>query len=125
VAENDAVDKALRLFVYAPLGIAAYVRDSAPSLLTVFVARGQRELAGVRNAVEQRLGLTEPEPQPSVSKPSSFTMLMDLTPHPSSLALDGDVHACSEPCVVERVLAHNPLTCYQFQTACHRKKTFQ
>jgi hypothetical protein len=62
VAENDAVDKALRLFVYAPLGIAAYVRDSAPSLLTVFVARGQRELAGVRRAVEERLGLTEPEP---------------------------------------------------------------
>jgi hypothetical protein len=65
VAENDAVDKALRLFVYAPLGIAAYVRDSAPSLLTVFVARGQRELAGVRHAVEQRLGLTEPEPAPA------------------------------------------------------------
>jgi hypothetical protein len=65
VAENDAVDKALRLFVYAPLGIAAYVRDSAPSLLTVFVARGQRELAGVRRAVEDRLGLSEPEPPPN------------------------------------------------------------
>ena len=65
MAENDAVDKALRLFVYAPLGIAAYVRDSAPSLLTVFVARGQREVAGVRRAVEQRLGLTEPEPPPN------------------------------------------------------------
>jgi hypothetical protein len=65
VAENDPVDKALRLFVYAPLGIAAYLRDSAPSLLTVFVARGQRELAGVRRAVEERLGLTEPEPPPA------------------------------------------------------------
>jgi hypothetical protein len=65
VAENDAVDKALRLFVYAPLGVAAYLRDSAPSLLTVFVARGQREVAGVRRAVEERLGLTEPEPPPA------------------------------------------------------------
>ena len=65
MAENDAVDKALRLFVYAPLGIAAYLRDSAPSLLTVFVARGQREVAGVRRAVEERLGLKEPEPPPS------------------------------------------------------------
>ena len=65
VAENDAVDKALRLFVYAPLGVAAYLRDSAPSLLTVFVARGQREFAGVRRAVEERLGMTQPEPQPT------------------------------------------------------------
>jgi hypothetical protein len=66
LAENDAVDKALRLFVYAPLGIAAYLRDSAPSLLTVFVARGQRELSGMRRTVEQKLGLTEPEPPPAV-----------------------------------------------------------
>jgi len=65
VADNDAVDKALRLFVYAPLGVAAYLRDSAPSLLTVFVARGQREFAGVRRAVEERLGITEPEPLPT------------------------------------------------------------
>jgi hypothetical protein len=65
VAENDAVDKALRLFVYAPLGVAAYLRDSAPSLLTVFAARGQREFAGVRRAVEERLGIAEPEPPPS------------------------------------------------------------
>ena len=65
MADNDPVDKALRLFVYAPLGVAAYLRDSAPSLLTVFVARGQREFAGVRRAVEERLGLTEPEPPPA------------------------------------------------------------
>jgi hypothetical protein len=65
VAEHDAVDKALRLLVYAPLGIAAYVRDSAPSLLTVFVARGQREFNGVKRAVEERLGLTEPDPTPT------------------------------------------------------------
>ena len=65
MAENDAVDKALRLFVYAPLGVAAYLRDSAPSLLTVFVARGQRESAGVRRAVEDRLGMTQPEPTPT------------------------------------------------------------
>jgi len=64
VAENDAVDKALRLFVYAPLGVAAYLRDSAPSLLTVFVARGQREFNGVRRAVEERLGITQPQPPP-------------------------------------------------------------
>ena len=65
MAENDAVDKALRLFVYAPLGVAAYLRDSAPSLLTVFVARGQREFNGVRRAVEERLGITQPEPPPT------------------------------------------------------------
>ena len=65
MAENDAVDKALRLFVYAPLGVAAYLRDSAPSLLTVFVARGQREFTGVRRALEERLGLTEPPPPPA------------------------------------------------------------
>ena len=65
MAENDAVDKALRLLVYAPLGVAAYLRDSAPSLLTVFVARGQREFNGMRRVVEEKLGLAEPVPPPA------------------------------------------------------------
>lgn len=65
VAENDPVDKALRLFVYAPLGFAAYLRDSAPTLMTVLVTRGKQEADGARRVVETRLGLRNAQPPPT------------------------------------------------------------
>jgi hypothetical protein len=64
VAEKDPVDKALRLLVYAPLGLAAYLRDSAPTLMTVLVTRGKQEADGARRVVEARLGMRTPQPPP-------------------------------------------------------------
>jgi hypothetical protein len=69
VAENDPVDKALRLLVYAPLGFAAYLRDSAPTLMTVLVSRGRQEAEGARRAVEEKLGLREPDLPPNPPLP--------------------------------------------------------
>ena len=65
----DPVDRALRLLVYGPVGLACYVKDSAPTFLGLFVSRGQREVANVRRTVGERLGLTTPEPAPSRSDP--------------------------------------------------------
>lgn len=65
MAENDPVDKALRCFVYAPLGFAAYLRDSAPTLMTVLVNRGKQEADGARRVVEERLGLRTPPAPPA------------------------------------------------------------
>jgi len=66
-ASNDTVDRALRLFVYGPVGLACYLKDSAPTFMDVFVSRGKREVDGVRKVVEEKLGFakTEPEPAPS------------------------------------------------------------
>lgn len=61
---NDAVDRALRLFVYGPVGLACYLKDSAPTFMDLFVSRGKREVDGARRVVEGRLGLTKPEPAP-------------------------------------------------------------
>jgi hypothetical protein len=72
--EKPAHDKALELFVYAPVGVALYVRDMLPTMMTVFVSRGKREVqshlpgqppppptppspADVRRRVEESLGL--------------------------------------------------------------------
>ena len=41
---NDPVDRALRIFVYGPLGLACYLKDSAPTFTDLFVSRGRREL---------------------------------------------------------------------------------
>lgn len=60
----DPVDRALRLFVYGPVGLACYLKDSAPTFMDLFVSRGRRELDGARRAVEERLGLAKPEPTP-------------------------------------------------------------
>jgi hypothetical protein len=52
-AEKQPIDRALELFVYAPVGVALYVRDMLPSMMGVFVSRGKRE-------VKSHLGLQEP-----------------------------------------------------------------
>ncbi|MFA5884459.1 MAG: hypothetical protein WDA60_11455 [Acidimicrobiia bacterium] len=64
---NDPVDRALRLFVYGPVGLACYLRDSAPTFMEVFVSRGKREVDGARRTVEEKLGFAKPEPEPSPS----------------------------------------------------------
>jgi len=42
--EKAPVEKAVELFVYAPVGMALYVRDMLPSMMGIFVARGKREV---------------------------------------------------------------------------------
>jgi hypothetical protein len=53
--EKPPIDRALDLFVYAPVGVALYVRDMFPSMMGIFVSRGKRE-------VRSHLGLQEPAP---------------------------------------------------------------
>ena len=64
MSEHDPVEKALRLFVYTPLGVAAYLRDSAPTFMELFVARGRLEVGKVRNGVESKFGRSTPAPAP-------------------------------------------------------------
>ena len=42
--EKAPQDRALELFVYAPVGVALYVRDMLPMMMGVFVSRGKREV---------------------------------------------------------------------------------
>jgi hypothetical protein len=46
--DKPPVQKAVELFVYAPVGAACYVRDMLPGMLGVFVARGKREVSSHR-----------------------------------------------------------------------------
>jgi hypothetical protein len=43
--EKQPVEKAVELFVYAPVGMACYVRDMLPSMMGIFIARGKREVS--------------------------------------------------------------------------------
>jgi len=56
--EKAPVEKAVELFVYAPVGMALYVRDMLPSMVGIFVARGKREVQSHRTP--------PPPPAPSV-----------------------------------------------------------
>lgn len=42
--DNDTAEKAKELLVYGPLGLALFMRDSAPQFMRMFVARGRTEL---------------------------------------------------------------------------------
>ena len=46
--EKPPIQKAVELFVYAPVGAALYVRDMLPSMVGIFVARGKREVQSHR-----------------------------------------------------------------------------
>lgn len=54
--EKDNVERAKELLVYGPIGLAMYVRDTAPSFLKVFVARGRAEVEQRSKAVGDHLG---------------------------------------------------------------------
>lgn len=66
-ASNDTVDRALRLLVYGPVGLACYLKDSAPTFMDLFVSRGKREVDGARRVVEEKLGFAKSEPEPAPS----------------------------------------------------------
>ena len=42
--EKPPLEQAVDLFVYAPVGMALYVRDMFPSMMGIFVSRGKREV---------------------------------------------------------------------------------
>lgn len=42
--DNDTAERAKELLVYGPLGLALFVRDSAPQFMRMFVARGRTEV---------------------------------------------------------------------------------
>jgi len=54
--EPSGTDRAMELLVYGPIGLAAYLRDTAPSFLRLFVTRGRAVLDGQRKSVEGQLG---------------------------------------------------------------------
>jgi hypothetical protein len=49
---QKAADKALDLFVYAPVGVALYLRDTVPTFLNLFVSRGRSELGQRRQQAQ-------------------------------------------------------------------------
>jgi hypothetical protein len=53
--DKDTMERAKELFVYGPIGLAMYVRDTAPSFLKVFVARGRAEVEQRRRSVGDQL----------------------------------------------------------------------
>jgi hypothetical protein len=46
--DKPPVEKAVELLLYAPVGMALYVRDMLPSMMGIFVARGKREVQSHR-----------------------------------------------------------------------------
>jgi len=54
--DRPATEQALDLLLYGPIGLAMYVRDTAPSFLKLFVARGRSVVDGQRKNVEGQLG---------------------------------------------------------------------
>lgn len=54
--DKDASERAKEILVYGPIGLALYVRDTAPSFLKLFVARGRNELDTRKRSVEDQLG---------------------------------------------------------------------
>jgi hypothetical protein len=54
--DRTTTEQALDLLVYGPIGLAMYVRDTAPSFLKLFVARGRSVVNDQRKSVEGQLG---------------------------------------------------------------------
>ena len=42
--QQNPIERAVDLFVFAPIGVACFAKDTVPTVLKMFVARGQTEL---------------------------------------------------------------------------------
>lgn len=65
--EKPPLDRALDLFVYAPVGAALYVRDMLPGMMGIFVSRGKREVKSHLPGYEAPAPPTPPVPMPDVA----------------------------------------------------------
>lgn len=54
--DKEPIERAKEMLVYGPIGLALYLRDTAPSFMKVFVARGRAELDQQRRTVGDQLG---------------------------------------------------------------------
>ena len=50
--QKSVIDKAVETLVYAPVGMALFIKDSAPTFMPIFVARGRGEVDGRVKDVE-------------------------------------------------------------------------
>lgn len=55
MSEDNRVQRAVELFVFAPIGVALYMRDLAPSVIKMFVARGRAEVDRRQEQVQQHV----------------------------------------------------------------------
>jgi hypothetical protein len=65
--EKPPIDRALNLFVYAPVGMALYVRDMFPSMMGIFVSRGKREVKSHLPGYDAPTPPVPPVPMPDVA----------------------------------------------------------
>ncbi len=57
MAENEnPLERAVELLVYAPIGLAMFAKDTVPTFMKMFVARGQTEVTQRRKTAETQAG---------------------------------------------------------------------
>jgi hypothetical protein len=55
VSDNGKTERALDLLVYAPVGVALYLRDTVPTFVNLFVSRGKAELGQRRQQAQDQV----------------------------------------------------------------------
>lgn len=69
VGDKAVAERAKDLLVYAPLGLALYMRESGPTLLDMFAARGRAKLEALGMALRTPEPEPVPEPPPAATAP--------------------------------------------------------
>ena len=55
MSDDDKTERALDLLVYAPVGVAMYLRDTVPTFVNLFVSRGKAELGQRRQQAQDQV----------------------------------------------------------------------
>jgi hypothetical protein len=55
VSDDGKTERALDLLVYAPVGVAMYLRDTVPTFVNLFVSRGRAELGQRRQQAQNQV----------------------------------------------------------------------
>jgi hypothetical protein len=54
--KDNPIERAVELLVYAPIGLAMFAKDTVPTFMKMFVARGQTEVTQRRKTAENQAG---------------------------------------------------------------------
>ena len=55
MSDDGKTERALDLLVYAPVGVAMYLRDTVPTFVNLFVSRGRAELGQRRQQAQNQV----------------------------------------------------------------------
>lgn len=91
------MEKVVETFVYAPVGAALFVRDTMPTFMQMFIARGRNQVGGKVKDVGEQLGRARETGEHAITFSSPMAVVTDIVGRIEGLRGHFDTGASGPP----------------------------